>query len=122
MTTLVHWAGVAALGAVGALARYGLDLVVTRRAGPGFPWGTLAVNALGSFLAGLVAGWAPSETWRVLLAVGALASFTTFSTWTLETRELAVHGRRGAAAANVALSLALGLGFCGIGWAFAAAL
>lgn len=81
-------------GAVGAPARYLLDVGVQRLSGP--PWGVLAVNLLGSLLAGLVAGAAPPAA--VFLAVGVLGSFTTASTlaWDLLTSQrpaalLALH-------------------------------
>lgn len=77
-------------GALGTLARYGLQGVVQFRTGPGFPSGTLAVNILGCFVLGLVAQyslnhlWVP-PAWRVALTIGLLGGFTTFSTFGWET-------------------------------------
>ncbi|WP_217915530.1 fluoride efflux transporter CrcB [Miltoncostaea marina] len=114
--------GVAGLGGLAALARFLLDGAVSRRLGGDLPWGTLAVNAVGAFLAGLLAGAAPGETWRVLVAVAALGSFSTFSTWMLETQRLAEEGRPVLAAANLVLPLAAGIALAGAGWAIGARL
>ena len=78
-------------GAVGAMARYGLG-----RALPvsGFPWPTFLANSLGGLLMGLLVGWlglranAGGETLRLLLGVGLLGGFTTFSAFSLETVEM----------------------------------
>ena len=82
-----------AAGAAGTLCRYGLTGLVHRFAGAGFPWGTLAVNVTGCFLAG--AGWAVFETkWpaagqaRVVVMIGFMGAFTTFSSYILETQQL----------------------------------
>jgi CrcB protein len=100
--SLTTWLGVAALGGIGAIARFLLDGAVSARDGSGFPWGTLAVNATGSFVLGLVGTSA-------LLGTGLLGAYTTFSTWMLETHRLAEDGRRRAAVINVIGSLAVGL-------------
>ena len=100
-------------GALGALARYGLDGWVSRRAGS-FPWGTFVVNVSGSFLLGLlitllgerfaVAPWV-----RASLTIGFLGAYTTFSTLSLESYRL-LEGRSYAlAGANLAGSLAAGV-------------
>lgn len=82
-----------AAGAAGTLCRYGLTGLVHRFAGAGFPWGTLAVNVAGCFLAG--AGWAFFETrWpaagqaRIVVMIGFMGAFTTFSSYILETQQL----------------------------------
>ena len=100
--SLGTWLGVAALGGVGAIARFVLDSGVSVRVGSGFPWGTLAVNATGSFALGLVGT-------NVLLGTGLLGGYTTFSTWMLETHRLAEDGRWRHAVLNVVGSLAVGL-------------
>ena len=100
--SLATWVGIAALGGVGAIARFLLDGAVSSRAGTGFPWGTLAVNATGSFALGLLGT-------NVLLGTGLLGAYTTFSTWMLETHRLAEDGRWRPAVLNVAGSLAVGL-------------
>ena len=116
MSGVAQWVGVALVGGVAALARFRLDGAVSRRTEGDLPWGTLVVNALGAFGAGVVAVMAPAETWRVLIAVGALGSFSTFSTWMLETHRLAEDGRGRLAAANIVVATAAGLALCGLGW------
>jgi CrcB protein len=77
-------------GAAGAVARYLVGVQALRSFGPGWPWGTLAVNVVGGFLMGALAGWlahrggADQERWRLLLGVGVLGGFTTFSAFSLE--------------------------------------
>ena len=83
-------------GALGAVLRYGVSGLAYRLFGSGFPWGTLAVNALGCLLIGLL--WAAAERsplspqMSVFVFVGILGAFTTFSTYALETVQLARDG------------------------------
>ncbi len=75
-------------GGVGSMARYGLNLALARPAGA-WPWATFTANVAGGLLMGLLAGWlaqgADGERWRLLLGVGVLGGFTTFSAFSLET-------------------------------------
>jgi len=106
---------IALAGAVGALARYGLEGYVSRRAPGAFPWGTFAVNVSGAFVLGFiftvmteqfsVAPWI-----RGAVTIGFLGAYTTFSTLSFETYRLAEDGALGIAAANALGSLAAGLG------------
>jgi fluoride exporter len=120
---------VAAGGALGAVARYGLGRLLPAT---GWPWATLTVNVVGGLLMGLLAGWlafrggAHGESVRLFAAVGLLGGFTTFSAFSLETalmierRQLALAG--GYVAASVALSvLALFIGLMVVRRAFGAA-
>lgn len=102
-------------GALGACARVWLAGAVTRRMGETFPWGTLVVNVSGAVMIGLLAaaflhadgvaqGW--RETW-LLLVVGILGSYTTVSSFSLQTLALAREGEGGRAALNVMASLGL---------------
>ena len=80
---------VAAGGAIGSVARYIVMSTVTRLIGPGFPWGTMTVNIVGSFIMGLLVEaaalrWEVSEPVRALIFVGMLGGFTTFSTFSLD--------------------------------------
>ena len=82
---------VAAGGGVGAALRYGVGLGLGRMLpGAAWPWGTFAANGLGGLAMGLLVGWlahrggAHAETWRLLIGVGLLGGFTTFSAFSLE--------------------------------------
>ena len=101
-------------GLSGTLCRYWLSGVVVRRYGEAFPLGTLAVNLLGCFAAGLLfhimqERQALSETARAVVFVGLLGGFTTFSAYGLQTFTLLREGRPGMAALNVVASNLLGL-------------
>ncbi len=103
---------VAAGGAVGAWLRFALGRMI---GGAAFPSATLTVNVLGSLAMGLLAGWLArqgqgGEQWRLLLGVGLLGGFTTFSAFSLEFVQLAQRGATGQAALYIALSLAGGIG------------
>ena len=108
---------VAAGGAVGSWLRYvvaRLWLQTGPTAAAAFPWATLWVNIAGSFAMGLLAGWlaragAQAEGLRLLLGVGVLGGFTTFSAFSLEVVLLAERGAVGTAALYVAVSLAASL-------------
>jgi len=96
----------AAAGACGTLARYGLAGLVQRWAGRDWPWGTLAVNALGCLLAGVF--WSVAESrlsisphWRAVVLIGFMGAFTTFSSLCLETSQLARDAEWLAAGANL---------------------
>ena len=105
--------GISIAGAAGALARYGLEGLVSRRA-TAFPWGTFVVNVTGAFLLGLlftllterlvVAPWLRSS-----ITIGFLGAYTTFSTLTLETFRLFEDGSYFAAALNILGSVVVGL-------------
>lgn len=115
--------------AAGGMARHGLSGVLGRVAGSAFPWATLAVNASGALGIGIVAGAAAAGhpwfsgpgVWRAL-AVGFLGSYTTVSSFSLQTLALAQTGARGRAAGNVALSLGLCLPAAALGLLAGAAL
>jgi len=100
-------------GGLGTLARYGLTGLVHRFDGTAFPWGTLAVNLIGCFLAGLF--WAliqnrltiSGET-RILVMVGFMGAFTTFSAFIFETGQLLRAAEWLAAAGNILLQNGLG--------------
>jgi fluoride exporter len=76
-------------GGIGAALRHGVNLASLRLLGPGFPWGTLTVNVVGSLVMGLLAAWfafrgESTEPWRLFLATGILGGFTTFSAFSLD--------------------------------------
>lgn len=100
-------------GGLGANLRYWFGGWVQTRLGPEFPYGTLVVNATGSFVLGFVMGAALrtdlAPNWRLFLAVGVLGGYTTFSTFSYETLQLVRDGSTTAAALNVVGTLALAL-------------
>ncbi len=103
-------------GAVGSSARYLFGVQATRLLGAGWPYGTLGVNVVGGLLMGLLAGWlahrggVDQERWRVLLGVGVLGGFTTFSAFSLETALMIERRDYAGAAGYVALSVFLSVG------------
>ena len=106
--------GIAVAGAFGALARYGLEGFVSRRAPGAFPWGTFVVNISGSFVLGLLFTLLTErmsvDPWlRSALTIGFLGAYTTFSTLSLETYRLLSDGALGLALANSLGSLGAGL-------------
>lgn len=106
-------------GAIGALGRYQLGRAITHWLGPqvvtAFPWATLAVNVIGSMAMGVLAGWlarhgsGSGEQLRLLLGVGLLGGFTTFSAFSLELMLLIQRGQPGTAFAYGAISVLAGL-------------
>ena len=115
------WIAVAVLGAFGAVTRLLVEDVVSSRLPLTFPVGTLAVNLSGAFVLGLLAGVALTGNALVLAGGATLGSYTTFSTWMLETHSLAEDGRRRAAVANVLVSALVGLGAVALGRALGGA-
>ncbi|HWK28985.1 MAG TPA: fluoride efflux transporter CrcB [Solirubrobacter sp.] len=103
------WVAVVALGAVGALGRFALDTFVSGRTGRRLPYGTLAVNLSGAFVLGVLAGATLSADAYRLAGTALIGSYTTFSTWMLETQRLTEEGQWRDGLANVVASLALGL-------------
>jgi fluoride exporter len=110
------YAAVGAGSALGALARFGCSAVLLALLGPTFPWGTLAVNGLGSFLIGLYATVSEpggrltaGPARRHFVIAGFCGGFTTFSIFSLETLMLVERQAVGLAAIHVAASLAVWL-------------
>jgi fluoride exporter len=110
--TKLAW--LAAAGALGTLARYGVGGVVQRALGGAFPWGTLVVNAVGCLLFGLV--WALAEErmvisgeTRAILLVGFMGAFTTFSTFAFETSAMLRDAEWSFAVVNVLSQNVLGI-------------
>ena len=107
------WLFVALGGALGAPLRYLVDRAVQVRADSVFPWGTLTVNVLGSFMLGLLLGAATAggvpDAVVAAVGVGLCGAFTTYSTFGYETVRLASDGARLLAVLNAAVSVAAGL-------------
>ena len=101
-------------GFFGAIARYVVDGFVTDRTGASFPWGTLVVNATGSFILGLLFALTaerailPADI-RAPVMIGFIGAYTTFSTYMLESWNLIESGSYGAAIGNLGGSILIGL-------------
>lgn len=113
---------VAAGGALGAMARYGVGAFAVRLfPAAQWPWGTLAVNVVGGLLMGLLTGWLAfrgglnSESIRLFAAVGVLGGFTTFSAFSLETALMIERRQFAMAGGYVALSVVLSIAALFIG-------
>ncbi|MEZ5751260.1 MAG: fluoride efflux transporter CrcB [Paracoccaceae bacterium] len=99
-------------GALGATGRYLAGLAAMRLMGPGFPWGTLTVNVVGSFIMGLVVvalAHLGGNRWAPLLMTGVLGGFTTFSAFSLDALTIWERGQPGLAAVYVAASVGFSL-------------
>jgi len=113
-------AAIAAGGALGALARYGTHLGVSKWIAQPFPYGTLAVNVIGSFAMGVLVTWfisgiQISNDMKLFLTVGFLGSFTTFSTFSLDAVTLWTRGDVMGAGIYVFGSLVLSIGALALG-------
>lgn len=105
---------IALLGAIGTLARYGLQGLVQVRTDGAFPYGTLVVNLTGCFFLGLVAQftlnrWVISPDWRVAVTVGFIGGYTTFSTFAFETAKMVEEAEWIRASAYIGASVIAGL-------------
>ncbi len=117
----MQWVWVALAGALGAVARFGVHQVVTSSLGQHSTLATLSVNVLGSGLLGVLAGLAMmpgvlSPSARLVLGMGFLGAFTTFSTFSVETVDLLRSGKMMAALGNVGANVVLGVVAAWIGY------
>jgi CrcB protein len=123
MSGILPWLAVAAGGALGSLARFWMTGAVTSLTGPRFPYGTLLINILGSFVIGLVAGLTLTPArmgmhpdMRIFLMVGVCGGFTTFSAFSLQTLELIQTGDTVPALLYVIASVVLCVLVVWFGW------
>ncbi len=119
------WLAVAIGGALGAVLRFAVSRGAASAFGTGFPWGTLIVNAAGAFAIGFLAAWFASRfaiapALRALVLTGVLGALTTFSTFSLETLELAQTAVFGRMTANIVANLGLSLALVWTGYALGA--
>jgi CrcB protein len=98
VSALLNWPAFAAIfvgGGIGSMLRYAVTLLITQRFGPGFPWGTFAINIAGSFVIGIVSELSQTRALgvtplvRIFLMTGVIGGFTTFSTFSLDIVTLA---------------------------------
>ena len=99
---------------MGASGRYMLGATLLKIMGPGYPWGTLVANVLGGILMGLLVGWlafkvSGSENLRLLLGVGVLGGFTTFSSFSLEVVRMVENKTYGLAAGYISASVIMSI-------------
>ena len=113
--SVLLWVAVVLIGGAGSVARFLADGVVGSAAGRDFPVGTLAVNLSGAVILGLLTGLALSHDQALLAGTAAVGSYTTFSTWMLETQRLTEERQHGKALVNVILSLAAGVAAAALG-------
>jgi CrcB protein len=114
MPVIVNALLIGAAGAVGTLLRAGCTTLATRLLGPGFPWGTIFVNVVGSFVFGLIFALArtramPTEQ-EVVLLVGLLGGFTTYSSFAFQSAEMLSGGRLAVALGYMLATNLLGIG------------
>jgi CrcB protein len=112
---MLVWVGVGLIGGAGSVARFLVDSVVSSAAGRDFPLGTFAVNVSGAVILGLITGLALGHDQALLAGTAAIGSYTTFSTWMLETQRLAEERQHAKAAVNVIASLAAGVAAAALG-------
>jgi CrcB protein len=115
MSFVLLWLAVGVLGGLGAIARFLLDALVSTSTGARLPLGTLVVNLSGALVLGVLVGVALSGDAYLLAGTAVIGSYTTFSTWMLESHRLAEDGRRWLLTANIVLSLVLGVGAATVG-------
>jgi CrcB protein len=113
--SLLLWVAVMLIGGTGSVLRFLADGVIAAAAARGFPLGTLAVNVSGAVILGVITGLALGHDQALLAGTAAVGSYTTFSTWMLETQRLTEERQYRTAAVNVIASLALGLAAVALG-------
>ena len=109
------WIGVGLLGGLGALLRFFVDGVIADRFRRDFPLGTFVVNMSGAAILGLLVGLGVTGDQLELAGTATIGSYTTFSTWMLESQLLVEDGELATAGGNVVLSLGVGLGAVALG-------
>lgn len=113
--SVLAWTVVALIGGAGSAARFYVDGLVGSALRAGFPYGTLVVNLSGAVVLGLLTGLALTGDAWLLGGTAAVGSYTTFSTWMLETQRLAEERQHRKAVLNVVVSLALGIAAAALG-------
>ena len=121
MSTLVVITALVA-GSLGAVIRYGTARAFAAHPSR-LPWAVLIVNVVGSLVGGIALGLAQAGVWgadaRLIVLSGLCGGLTTFSTFSVETIQLATEGRMRAAGVSVAVNLVLGIGAAALGWGLA---
>jgi CrcB protein len=113
--SVLVWTAVVLIGGAGSVLRFYVDGIVSAAAGRSFPYGTLAVNLSGAVVLGLITGLALTGDAALLAGTAAVGSYTTFSTWMLESQRLTEERRYRSALLNVVVSLVLGVAAAELG-------
>ena len=112
---------VASGAALGAPARWWIDLAIQRRWAPVFPWGTFIVNVAGSAMLGVFAAlWSDTSPALALLGIGFCGSLTTFSSFAWESHRLVTTGVRSIAMLNIVGTVCACVAAAALGWWLAA--
>jgi fluoride exporter len=113
--TIGLWCAVAGVGGCAAIARFLIDGAIGARVRGSFPFGTLAVNLSGALSLGILTGLDLTPDALLIAGTATIGSYTTFSTWMLESQRLVEDGDGRGAAGNLLVSLALGAGLAALG-------
>jgi CrcB protein len=109
------WCAVVLIGGAGSVVRFFADGAVSSAFGRDFPFGTIVINISGAVILGLITGLALGDTAALLAGIAAVGSYTTFSTWMLETQRLTEERQYRKAAVNIVVSLVLGVAAAALG-------
>lgn len=109
------WLAVAAVGSLGAIGRFLLDSLIAERAGRDFPYGTFTINVTGAVILGVLTSSGLEGDLLLIAGTAAIGSYTTFSTWMLESHRLAEDREYGRSLLNLGLSLLAGFGAAFLG-------
>jgi CrcB protein len=120
--SVLLWTAVVLIGGAGSVLRFLVDGAVSNAAGKDFPYGTMVINLSGALILGFLTGLALSSNVALLAGTAAVGSYTTFSTWMLETQRLAEERQHWKVAANIIVSLVLGVVAAALGNAIGASL
>jgi CrcB protein len=113
--TALTWLGVLTLGGLGSVSRFLVDGRVSAWLGRSFPFGTLMVNLSGAIGLGIVTGLRLDHQAAVLAGTATVGAYTTFSTWMFESQRLAEDRQARGAAANLVVSLVVGIAAAALG-------
>jgi CrcB protein len=113
--SVLVWAAVAVIGGAGSVLRFYVDGIVASASGRDFPYGTLVVNLSGAVLLGLITGLAVTGDAALLAGTAAVGSYTTFSTWMLESQRLTEERQYRKVLLNIVVSLVLGVAAAALG-------
>ena len=113
--SVLTWVAVVLIGGAGSVTRFVVDGMVSSALGRDFPFGTMAINISGAVILGLITGLAVGGTAALLAGTAAVGSYTTFSTWMLETQRLAEERQHRKALLNIVVSLVLGVAAAALG-------